>query len=328
MILISVYFVPFWSIYLIAPQYPEGLSMQIWLYKLSGQVEIINGLNHYIGMRHIKEEMFPEFQFLVYIVGFIIAFGLVVSATGSRKLLLVYIGMFLVGGVVAVADFYKWGYDYGHNLDPHAAIQVPGLSYQPPVIGHKKLLNFDAFSYPDTGAWIVIGAVTLFAFVWFFEYRSSRKHREPVLSRPLKLAFILGMISFTSCKPEAEKIVVGKDVCAECKMTIVDPKFGGEIVTRKGRVYKFDDVHCVAQFLNRRGVELSEIHQTLFVNYNDPDKFVNVGSAEFVISSKIKSPMGGNAIAFPDHQSAEKKSAEYEGSKVTNWSTLYNILVN
>ena len=67
-----MFFVPAWSIYLIAPQYPEGLSMQIWLYKISGDVEIINGLNHYIGMKHIKAEMFPEFDFLVYILGFFI----------------------------------------------------------------------------------------------------------------------------------------------------------------------------------------------------------------------------------------------------------------
>jgi len=82
--LIIMFFVPAWSIYLIAPQYPEGLSMQIWLNKISGQVEIINGLNHYIGMKHIKAEMFPEFSFLVYILGFFILFGLAIAFTGSQ----------------------------------------------------------------------------------------------------------------------------------------------------------------------------------------------------------------------------------------------------
>ena len=77
--LIFAYFVPAWSIYLVAPQYPEGLSMQIWLNKISGQVEIINGLNHYIGMKHIDEKMFPEFGFLVYILGVFIVFGLVIA---------------------------------------------------------------------------------------------------------------------------------------------------------------------------------------------------------------------------------------------------------
>src|SRR6187431_2914130 len=96
-----MFFVPAWSIYLIAPQYPEGLSMQIWLYKITGQVEIINGLNHYIGMKHIKEDMFPEFSFLVYVLGFFILFGLAIAFTGSRKLLFIYLVLSLIGGVAA-----------------------------------------------------------------------------------------------------------------------------------------------------------------------------------------------------------------------------------
>ncbi|RYF85813.1 MAG: hypothetical protein EOO00_13805, partial [Chitinophagaceae bacterium] len=138
--LMVMFFVPAWSIYLIAPQYPEGLSMQIWLYKITGQVDIINGLNHYIGMKHIKAEMFPEFDYLVYILGFFILFGLTVAITGSRKLLFAYLVLSVVGGIAALIDFYIWGYQYGHDLDPSAAIQVPGLTYQPPLIGHKKLL--------------------------------------------------------------------------------------------------------------------------------------------------------------------------------------------
>ena len=74
-------------------------------------------------------------------------------------------------------------------------------------------------------------------------------------------------------------------------------------------------------------MELSNIHQTLFVQYNHPNEFVNVKSAEFVVSSRLKSPMGGNAAAFRNKSDAKRKSAEIEGSKVTNWATLYNILV-
>src|SRR5215216_8087609 len=81
--LLATYFLPVWFIFLIAPQYPEGLTMYIWLNKLTGQVDIINGLNHYIGMKHISVEMFPEFSYLVYIVGFFILFGLTVAITGK-----------------------------------------------------------------------------------------------------------------------------------------------------------------------------------------------------------------------------------------------------
>jgi copper chaperone NosL len=329
LVLIAAYFVPVWSIYLIAPQYPEGLSMQIWLYKITGQVEIINGLNHYIGMKHINAEMFPEFRYLVYILGFFILFLLVIAITGKLRLLFVYLLLSVIGGIAALVDFYMWGYDYGHNLDDTAAIQVPGLSYQPPLIGHKKLLNFDAFSYPDTGGWIIV-AVTGFLFViCFLEWRKQKKMNTMKLTTSKALATILlaGFTFLSGCKPKPEQIAFGKDNCAECKMTIVDPKFGAEIVTNKGKIYKFDDTHCIASFLDQRRIELSEINQTLFVLYDKPGEFVNVKAVEFVVSSQLKSPMGGNAAAFMTVQDAQKKSQEIDGSKTTNWPTLYNILI-
>ena len=324
-----MFFVPAWSIYLIAPQYPEGLSMQIWLNKITGQVDIINGLNHYIGMKHIQVEMFPEFKFLVYILGFFVLFGLVVAFTGSRKLLFAYLVLSVIGGISAMVDFYLWGYDYGHNLDPGAAIKVPGYSYQPPLIGHKKLLNFDSYSYPDTGGWVIVAVTALFFIVWFLEWRKNKKQKK--MTQHPKMASVamalLAVLLVAGCNPKPEKINLGKDNCAECKMTIMDPKFGGEIVTKKGKVYKFDDAHCIAVFLKRRGVELNNIHQTLFTDYNNSNNFIKVKSAEFVVSSQLKSPMGGNAAAFKNITEANKKSAEIEGSKVTNWATLYNILI-
>ena len=324
-----MFFVPVWSIYLIAPQYPEGLSMQIWLNKITGQVEIINGLNHYIGMKHIKAEMFPEFKFLVYIIGFFVVLGLAVAVTGRRKLLFIYLILSVIGGIAALVDFYMWGYDYGHDLDPTAAIQVPGLSYQPPVIGHKKLLNFDSYSYPDTGGWVAVAVTGVFFIIGFLEWRKYKKHRT-MTQRQKAVGLSMAMsvaILITGCNPKAEKIAFGKDSCAECKMTIMDSKFGAEIVTRKGKVYKFDDAHCVAVFLERRGVEMDEIHQTLFIDYNNSNEFVKVGKVEFVVSSQFKSPMGGNAAAFRNETEAKKKAAEMDGSKVTNWPTLYNILI-
>jgi len=327
--MIIIYFVPLWSIYLIAPQYPEGLSMQIWLYKITGQVEIINGLNHYIGMKHIKAEMFPEFTFLVYIVGVFFLFGLTIAFTGSRRLLLAYLVLSFIGGVAALVDFFKWGYNYGHDLDPTAAIQVPGLSYQPPLIGHKKLLNFDSYSYPDTGGWLVVAVTGLFFIVWLLEWRKN-KIKKPMAQYKTNGAVALGLLAFlfmTGCNPKAEKIAFGKENCAECEMTIMDPKFAAEIVTKKGKVYKFDDAHCVANFLGRRAVELTNIHQTLFVDYNNSNELIKVRTVEFVVSGQLKSPMGGNAAAFKNEAEARKKAAEIEGSRVTNWATLYNVLI-
>jgi copper chaperone NosL len=173
--LIAVFFLPAWRIDLFAPQYPEGLTMNIWINGLSGDVDIINGLNHYIGMKHITVDMFPEFKFLPFVVGFYMLLGLIVAVTGKRKFLLIYLILTAVGGLLAMIDFYRWGYNYGHNLDPMAAIQVPGLSYQPPLIGHKRILNFDSYSFPDVGGWIVISAGILAFGVWFAEWYHQRK---------------------------------------------------------------------------------------------------------------------------------------------------------
>ncbi|MGV3657680.1 MAG: nitrous oxide reductase accessory protein NosL, partial [Chitinophagaceae bacterium] len=209
------------------------------------------------------------------------------------------------------------------------AIQVPGMSYQPPVIGHKTLLNFDAYSYPDTGGWIAVAMAGVFFLIWSLEWRKNRKIKQIPSASKLNtaMASLLALFVLAGCNPEPEKIAIGKDACAECKMTIMDPKFGGEIVTKKGKVFKFDDAHCIARFMEKRGVGLSDIHQTLFVNYNGDNGFLTSKEAEFVVSSTFKSPMGSNAAAFAGVAEAEKKSKEIPNSKVTNWATLYNILI-
>lgn len=176
--LIAVFLLPAWRIDLFAPQYPEGLTMYIWINKLSGDVEIINGLNHYIGMKLISADMFPEFKYMTYVVFFFMALGMTAAITGRRKILLAYIIATIIGGLLVLYDLYRWGYDYGHNLDPKAAIQVPGLTYQPPVLGHKRLLNFDAYSFPDSAGWIIIGAGALVIVVWLVEWFINRKKNK------------------------------------------------------------------------------------------------------------------------------------------------------
>ena len=91
--LIAVFFLPVWRIDLFAPQYPEGLTMYIWINNITGQVDIINGLNHYIGMKHISVAMFPEFKFLPYVVGFFMVLGMLVAITGRRKFLFYYLAL-------------------------------------------------------------------------------------------------------------------------------------------------------------------------------------------------------------------------------------------
>lgn len=173
--LLAVIILPIWRIELVAPQYPEGLELLIYSYKLDGQVDIINGLNHYIGMKVLNADDFIEFTVLPYIIAVYAALFLIAGLVGSRKFLYVLFGLFLLFGVVAMVDFYMWLNDYGHNLDPEAAIKVPGMAYQPPLLGYKQLLNFLAFSIPDTGGWIFIGCGVVLAYLVVVEWRASKK---------------------------------------------------------------------------------------------------------------------------------------------------------
>jgi len=173
LVLFAVIALPLWRIELDAPQYPEGLEMLIYSHKLDGDVPIINGLNHYIGMKELHAEDFVEFAVLPYIIaGYALLFVLV-GAWGHRKAVYWLFGLFLMFGAVAMVDFWHWLYDYGHNLDPNAAIIVPGMAYQPPLIGYKELLNFLAFSIPASGGWLFIGCGLALAYCVFSEWRSS-----------------------------------------------------------------------------------------------------------------------------------------------------------
>ena len=174
-LLVQVLFVALWKIDLVAPQYPEGLTLKIYPHKLGGNVDIINGLNHYIGMKVLKDSDFIEFTVLPYIIVFFAFAALLVAILNRRRWLNITLILFIVFGILAMYDFWRWEYDYGHNLNPEAAIQVPGMAYQPPLIGYKQLLNFAAYSIPDWGGWLFISVGVLLCLIVFYEWRRSKK---------------------------------------------------------------------------------------------------------------------------------------------------------
>ena len=167
-------FVPIWQIELQAPQYPEGLNLKILANGLGGDVEIINGLNHYIGMKTLHSEDFIEFSILRPIILCFAVLSLLVAVSGKNKLLYFLFFLFVIFGVVAMVDFWRWEYNYGHDLDPHAAIIVPGMAYQPPLIGFKQLLNFGAYSIPDIGGWLFISSGCLMLGSVILEFKKSK----------------------------------------------------------------------------------------------------------------------------------------------------------
>jgi len=179
--LIAGFFLPIWAISLEAPQYPEGLGMNIWINKITGDLNTINGLNHYIGMRRIEPNSIKELNYMPYMLGFLAITGIITGLLGRKKILTAWVIIFVALGIAGGIDFYKWEYDYGHNLNPEAAIKIPGMSYQPPLLGSEQLLNFTATSLPDAGGVFVIasgliglGVLTLETF-----FNKTRKQNVP-----------------------------------------------------------------------------------------------------------------------------------------------------
>ena len=168
LLFVGALFVPMWQIQLEAPQYPEGLVLRLYANKIGGDVDIINGLNHYIGMATLHTENFPEFRILPYVFGLFSLVSAALIFLSNRKYILIFGLVYVLFIALAAVDFYRWNYQYGHNLDPNAAIKVPGMAYQPPLIGYKQLLNFAAYSIPDTGGWMLTLAFVFITLVFIF----------------------------------------------------------------------------------------------------------------------------------------------------------------
>lgn len=311
-------FTPIWRIELDAPQYPEGLALTIHANKIGGEVEIINGLNHYIGMKTLHAEDFIEFTVLSYIIGFYAFACFIVAALARKKILYALLGAFVLFGIVAMIDFWRWEYNYGHNLDPNAAIIVPGMAYQPPLIGFKQLLNFGAYSIPDTGGWLFIGSGVLMVFATFIEVRKSKKIKKQNIAISVIAFFILAFTSCNTTKPEPIKL--NSDNCDNCGMTISNLKFAAELFTQKGRAYKFDDISCLLNYKieNKDKANGASFYISNFLGDNN---LIPAETAVYAKGENILSPMGGNVAAFSDLESA-RKYADEVSAEVTNWNVL------
>ena len=137
-------------------------------------VHLTGNLNHYIGMKVITPSDIPELRFMPWLVGGLIGLGLAAAALGKRAMLYGWVVLFTLAAIAGLADFYRWGYDYGHNLAPDAIIKIIGMSYQPPLIGNKQLLNFSATSWPAAGGWVLIAGLITGTILAVREFRVAR----------------------------------------------------------------------------------------------------------------------------------------------------------
>ncbi len=312
-------YLPIWKIDLFAPQYPEGLVLLIYADKLGGNVEIINGLNHYIGMQTLHAENFIEFTILKYILGFFALLILATAIIGRKKMVYTVFVTFTLFSILSMADFYRWNYNYGHNLDPNAAIIVPGMSYQPPLIGYKQLLNFGAYSIPATGGMLFIATGVLLLLVVLIErnvFARWLKKRTATTAAVL----IIGLFALSSCgNPGPRPVKINEDVCAFCKMTVTDPLFASQLTTLKGRQYMFDDLRCMTAYKKENTV--LEVDRFYVADFCSPPAFIDLEHAFLLSSDSLRSPMGGNVAAFAIQDSAKHYKDRYGASEVS-WADL------
>jgi hypothetical protein len=148
---------------MLAQQFPEGIRMSIFAHKLVGgnggaDLQGINILNHYIGMREIRAQDFPEMKFIPFALGLFFLLGLRTAVFARVHQLVDLLVLFIYFGLFSLAAFYYRMYTFGHQLSPEAAFKVP--PFTPPVFGHQHIANFDVYSYPGLGTYL-LGAYAL-----------------------------------------------------------------------------------------------------------------------------------------------------------------------
>lgn len=157
-LVIAGYLLPLWNLTMFAPQYPEGLRLDIYSHALVGgnhgqDIKEINVLNHYIGMRSLAAEDFTEFRWMPFVLGGLALIDLRAAVLGSVKELVDAFVLFAYFGVFSLWSFGYRLYLYGHTLAPDAAVKV--APFTPPMFGRQQLANFEVYSYPQAGSYVL-----------------------------------------------------------------------------------------------------------------------------------------------------------------------------
>lgn len=133
--------------------------------------------------------------------------------------------------------------------------------------------------------------------------------------------FFLGVVLLlTSCTVAPKEIKYGEDHCVHCDMTVVDKTHAAQYVTKKGKAYMFDAVECLVMKINQEKNE-DELAFILVADYANPGNLVDAKTASYLISKKIKSPMGANLSAFKSEEDSQKLQKEHGGTLFT-WESL------
>lgn len=137
----------------------------------------------------------------------------------------------------------------------------------------------------------------------------------------LSMIFLLIWTLF-ACKVEPRDIAYGSDMCHHCKMTLMDTKFGAEVLTKKGKIFIFDDVNCLMDFMDSDQIDIeTEVEKVLVTDYSNPEKLIDATLAFYLKSEAFKTPMASQIVAFEDYEVLKKFKAE-QGGVYLAWGEL------
>lgn len=136
-----------------------------------------------------------------------------------------------------------------------------------------------------------------------------------------KSLFVILFILFIGCSTEPEPINFGTDQCSLCKMNISDHKYGAEIVTKKGKIFKYDAAECMFNALSLGNVLYEDAAGFYVVDASAPKQLIEGTTASYLISDKLPSPMGAFLSAYKNKSDAEKNQNQY-GGELKTWSDL------
>ncbi len=164
-------FLPLWRIQLVAPQYQEGLTLEMYTYKIvaghqGNDLQEINTLNHYIGMKPIAEADFLEMQWIPFAIGAFVLLGLRAVVIGRITTVLDLSVLFCYFSLFSLGSFAYRLYTYGHQLDPKAPMTIE--PFMPVLIGRQQIANFVQTSLPLWGSMcLALFLPALLAAIWF-----------------------------------------------------------------------------------------------------------------------------------------------------------------
>ena len=188
-LLVTTYFLPLWNLTMFAPQYPDGLRLDIYSHTLVGgnngqDVKEINVLNHYIGMQDLVNESFTEFKWMPFVIG---ALGLLILRAAAHGTVVALVDVTMLFVYFSGFSLWSFGYKlyrYGHDLAPTAAVQVP--PFMPPMFGYQQIANFEVYSYPRAASYAMAAVVLLLvaALVWTWRERGRTMPRPTAPGAP------------------------------------------------------------------------------------------------------------------------------------------------